>query len=154
MCALGTTMRTAGSRAAFRRVDHDYPLAIARITRAHGARALALVSSIGANNRARTFYLRTKGETEDAIRACAFPSLTIVRPSFIGGERTETRTGESIGLALFRALNPVLPRRYRVVHARRIAAALLDAALRAPPGTHIIESEALHDARFSTAAGG
>lgn len=143
ICALGSTMRSAGSRDAFRRVDHDYPLVIANITRPRGARAFALVSSIGASSRARSFYLRTKGETEDAIRACHFPSLTIVRPSLIDGDRPHKRPLESIGLAVARTLDPLLPRRYRVVHAQGIARALLHAALEAPDGEHIIESDSL-----------
>lgn len=143
ICTLGTTIKKAGSPAAFRRVDHDYPLAIATLARRRGATAFALTSSVGADAAARTFYLRTKGETENALRALAFPSLTLVRPSMIGGERTERRPLEAFALRVFTVLPFLLPRRYRIVAAERIARALLASALSARPGTHIVESEAI-----------
>lgn len=143
ICALGTTIKKAGSPAAFRRVDHDYPLAVATLARRHGAAAFALTSSVGANPSARTFYLRTKGETENALRALGFPSLTLVRPSIIGGARAERRPLEALALRVFTALPLLLPRRYRVVPAERIAHTLLSSALAARPGTHIVESEAI-----------
>ena len=143
VCALGTTMRAAGSREAFRTVDFEYPLAVARFSRQHGARAFALVSSVGAGPRARTYYLRVKAETERALAACGLPSLTIVRPSLLGGERAEPRPMERLALAATRALAPLVPRRYRVVEADRVAAALLEGAIGALPGVHVVESEAL-----------
>lgn len=143
ICTLGTTIKKAGSPAAFRRVDHDYPLAVATLARRHGATAFALTSSVGADAAARTFYLRTKGETESALRALAFPSLTLVRPSMIDGERTERRPLEAFALRVFTALPFLLPCRYRVVAAERIARALLASTLSARPGTHIVESEAI-----------
>jgi uncharacterized protein YbjT (DUF2867 family) len=143
ICTLGTTLKKAGSPAAFRRVDHDYPLAVATLARHHGAAAFALTSSVGADASARTFYLRTKGDTENALRALAFPSLTLVRPSIIGGARTERRPLETLALCVFTALPFLLPRRYRIVPAERIARALLASALAAHPGTHTVESEAI-----------
>lgn len=143
ICTLGTTIKKAGSQPAFRKIDHDYPLAVATLARRQGATAYALTSSVGADAGSRTFYLRTKGEVERALAALLFPSLTIVRPSFIGGERAERRPLEALGLKLFTALGPLLPRRYRIVSADRIARTLLEAALAAPPGTHFIESEAI-----------
>lgn len=143
ICTLGTTIKKAGSPAAFRCVDHDYPLAVATLARRHGAGAFALTSSVGAAASARTFYLRTKGETENALRALAFPSLTFVRPSMIGGERTERRPLEALALRVFTALPFLLPRRYRVVPAERIARSLLASVLSARPGTHTVESEAI-----------
>ncbi len=144
ICTLGTTIRKAGSQAAFRAVDRDYPLAVATLARRHGARAFALTSSVGADPRARSFYLRTKGEAERAVAGVGYPSLTIVRPSVIGGDRTEHRPLEALAVALLRGIGPLVPRRYRVVPAERIARALLEAALAAPPGEHVVESEALH----------
>ena len=143
ICTLGTTIRKAGSQAAFRRVDHDYPLAVAALARRHGAAAFALTSSVGASPDSRTFYLRTKGEIERALAGGGFPSLTIVRPSFIGGDRAERRPMEALGLAVFGGIAWLLPRRYRVVPAERIARTLLAGALAAKPGVHLIESEAI-----------
>jgi uncharacterized protein YbjT (DUF2867 family) len=141
ICTLGTTIKKAGSRAAFLKVDYEYPLAVARCARAQGAGAYALTSSMGANATSRAFYLRTKGETERDLSAYGYPSLTIVRPSLIGGERGERRWAEALGLRVLAALGPVLPRRYRIVPAERIAAGLLAAARAAALGVRIVESE-------------
>lgn len=137
---LGATIAAAGSRAAFRRVDYDYVVAVARLARSHGARAFALTSAIGANPRSRIFYNRVKGEVEAAVEACGYPSLTIVRPGFIGGMRRESRPLEYAAVRFVGALGPLLPRRWRVNPAGNIARALLDAALLAQPGRHIVES--------------
>jgi uncharacterized protein YbjT (DUF2867 family) len=143
ICTLGSTIRKAGSQEAFRRADHDYPLAVARLTRQHGARAFALNSATGADPGSRFFYNRVKGEVEDALREIGFPSLTIVRPALIGGDRSEFRPGEFIAMRLLRLVQQVLPRRYRIVPHERIARALLEAAITAAPGERIIESEAI-----------
>ncbi len=143
ICTLGSTMRKAGSQEAFRRVDHDFPLAVARLSRQHGARAFALNSATGADPGSRFFYNRVKGEVEDALREIGFPSLTIVRPALIGGDRSEFRPAEFIAMRLLRLAQLVLPRRYRVVPHERIARALLEAAITAAPGECIIESEAI-----------
>ena len=142
-CALGTTIRDAGTRKAFRRVDHDYPLAIARHAHAHGATAFVLVLAMGADAGSRIFYSRTKGEVEDALAEVGFASLTLLRPGLLGGDRRQHRSGERVALRLLGALDGVLPQRYRIVPAERVADALLQAALDAPPGRHVIPSEHL-----------
>ncbi|MBB5885866.1 NAD-dependent dehydratase [Xanthomonas sp. LMG 8992] len=143
ICALGTTMRQAGSREAFRRVDHDYPLAIARLLRQHGAAAFALNSALGADPQSWAFYNRVKGELENDLRALGFPSLTLVRPGLIGGERAQRRRGEHAASVVLRALGPLLPRRYRINPAERIAAALVAAALQPRPGVQVIDAAQL-----------
>lgn len=143
ICTLGTTMKLAGTRQLFRRVDHDYPLAVARLALAAGTRAYALNSAAGANAGSRLFYNRVKGELERDLEALGFISLTYVRPGLIGGEREEARAGEGAALCLLRVLGPVLPRRWRINPAPRIAAALLEAALAAAPGVHVVGSEQL-----------
>jgi uncharacterized protein YbjT (DUF2867 family) len=135
-CALGTTIRTAGSQDAFRRVDHDYVLEVARLARVQGARHFLLVSSLGANPASRVFYSRVKGEVEVAVQQLGYPSLTIVRPSLLLGDRAEFRLGE----ALAKPFGILVPRRYRPVHARAVAAAMIGAAVRGWLGTHIVES--------------
>lgn len=137
VCALGTTIKKAGSQERFRRVDHDYPLAAARLGLRQGARHFLLVSALGANARSRIFYSRVKGEVEDAIRALPYRSVTIVRPSLLLGERGEFRLGESIG-KLFAG---IVPGRYRPVHARAVAATLLRAAVEDRAGVRVIESK-------------
>lgn len=143
VCALGTTIRDAGSPRAFRTVDFDHVLSIARLARAHGARAFALNSSLGADPASRNFYLRTKGQIEQALDSCGYPSLSIVRPSLIGGERERPRRWERLGVRLGTALAPLLPRRYRVVPAAAVARALLEGALAAAPGLRVLESDQL-----------
>jgi len=143
ICALGTTMKQAGSREAFRRVDHAYPLAIARLARQHGATAFALNSAFGADPRSRLFYNRVKGELERDLQALGYPSLALVRPGLIGGERAQTRVAERTAAVVLGMLGPLLPRRYRINPAARIAAALVDSALRPRAGCQVIGSERL-----------
>ncbi|HRE08287.1 MAG TPA: NAD(P)H-binding protein [Opitutaceae bacterium] len=143
ICTLGTTRKQAGSEAAFRKVDFDYPLSIARRARQAGAQAYALNSSLGADPRSRVFYSRTKGELEEALRTCGYPSLTFVRPGLLGGQRSEFRLGERIASLVLRLARPIVPRRYRVVPAERVAQALLEAALNPVSGVNILESEQL-----------
>jgi uncharacterized protein YbjT (DUF2867 family) len=135
-CALGTTIRTAGSQEAFRLVDHDYVLEVARMARARGARHFLLVSSLGANPRSRVFYSRVKGEVEAALQELGYPSITIVRPSLLLGNRAELRLGET----LMKQLGVLMPRKYRPVHASAVAACMLASAADPPFGVRIIES--------------
>lgn len=143
ICTLGTTMRVAGSREAFRRVDHDYPLATAALARRHGAQAFALTSAMGADAQSRFFYNRVKGELEAALQAQGWPSLTLVRPGLIGGDRAEARPAERAAAIVLGALGPVLPKRWRISPAARIADALVDHVLAAAPGCSIVEAGAL-----------
>lgn len=143
ICTLGTTMRSAGSQDAFRRVDHDYPLAMARLAHRHGTPCHVLTSALGADAGARFFYNRVKGELERDLAALGFASLTHVRPGLIGGQRQERRLGERVSGVVLGLLGPVLPRRWRINPAPRIAHALIEAALQARPGVHIVSSDQL-----------
>jgi uncharacterized protein YbjT (DUF2867 family) len=136
VCALGTTIKKAGSREAFRRVDYDYPLAIARLALAAGARHFLLVSSLGADASSSVFYSRVKGRLEQAVMALGYPSVTIVRPSLLLGEREEFRLGEEI----MKRLGWLAPGKYRPVKARDVARALIAAAREDRPGCRVIES--------------
>ena len=130
-CALGTTIKTAGSRAAFRRVDFGYVVAFARAARAAGARRFMLVSAIGASARSRIFYLRVKGETEEAVAALGYPALHIFRPGLLLGQRAESRPREALGMALAPFLNPLMlgpAKAYRGIPADTVAAAMIIAA--------------------------
>ncbi|MBO1908405.1 NAD-dependent dehydratase [Microvirga sp. 3-52] len=143
VCTLGTTMRTAGSRQAFRKVDHDYPLAIASLARDHGTPTFTLNSAMGADPSSRFFYNRVKGELERDLAGLGFRSLTLVRPGLIGGERDETRPAEQVATILLRLLHPVLPRGWRINPAGKIAQALVTAAVTGRPGVHVITSAEL-----------
>ena len=98
---------------------------------------------MGADPRSPFFYNRTKGELERDLAGLGFPSLTFVRPGLIGGERGEKRIGERLATLALRVLGPALPRAWRINPAPRIATALVEAALQAPPGTHVVGSAAL-----------
>ena len=142
LCALGTTLRQTKSRGGFYRVDHNYVLAAAGLTRQAGTPAFGFVSSLGADPLSRLFYLKVKGETERDLSTLGFASLTIARPSLlIGGPRSSARPLEGFGLFLGKHLASLLPRRYRAVSTLQVARALLVACLDAPAGLHIIESE-------------
>lgn len=141
-CALGTTMRQAGTAAAFRLVDFEYPLALARAARIRGARHFLLVSALGAGPGSRGFYNRVKGEVEAAITALGFTSVTIARPSLLLGRRTPPRLGEQLG----KLLGVLAPPRWKPVPAVRVARALVDAAKRDAPGVHILENRDLRAA--------
>ncbi|UHQ23035.1 NAD(P)H-binding protein [Lysobacter sp. 5GHs7-4] len=143
ICTLGTTIRVAGSQPAFRRVDHDYPLAVARLAREHGVPTYALNSALGADPDSRLFYNRVKGELERDLGELGFRSLTLVRPGLIGGQRDEHRFGERVATVGLGLLAPLLPRRWRINPAERIAQALLDATIDAVPGRHVVGSERL-----------
>lgn len=135
-CALGTTIRKAGSQAKFRQVDLEYPLALARVALARGAGHFAIVSAMGASRTSPFFYSRVKGEVEAGLRAMTWPSLAIFRPSFIAGERSESRPLERLGGCVLR----IAPAGWRPVAAGDIAAAMIATALRSPRGVTVVES--------------
>lgn len=144
-CALGTTIKKAGSQEAFRAVDHDAVLAFAHAARKAGARCFVVVTALGADPRSRIFYNRVKGEAEASLQGVGFESLVIVRPSLLLGERAEHRRGEHAAIVLSKALGPLLrPFASRPIEARTIARAMLHLAREAPPGARVVPSGELH----------
>lgn len=144
-CALGTTIKQAGSQDAFRRVDFEYPLAAAKLGVEHGARHFLLVSALGASAQSRIFYNRVKGQLEDALRTLPYRSVTIVRPSLLLGERSEFRLGEAIA----KRIGWLAPGKYRPVTAKLVAEALVSAARDDVPGMRIIESNEISRAAIA-----
>lgn len=142
ICCLGTTLKKAGSKAAFYAVDHDLVLACARQAREAGARTFVLNSSLGADPSSRSFYLRTKGQVEADLETLGFERLVKIRPSLIDAERPEARPAEKLGLMASRVLKPVIPGRYRPVTAQAIAGTLL-AQARGEKGIVTVESDAI-----------
>ena len=121
---LGTTIKTAGSKENFRKVDIDYCLSIARKAKESGAETLSLISSIGANSSSKNFYLRTKGELEESIQRIGFSTVNIFRPSFLVGERSEKRLAEKIAINLAKIMDLFLigtASKYRSVKAESLA---------------------------------
>lgn len=145
-CCIGTTIRKAGSQASFRKVDYDIPVRCARIAREQGIQQFLLMSSIGANTNTKNFYLRTKGEAEQAILSIGIPAVHIFRPSILLGPRKEFRLGESIGQILIQVFYFLLQgswRKYRAIKASTVAQAMINAAGKQEQGPHIYESDAI-----------
>nr|MCU0330172.1 oxidoreductase [Candidatus Kapabacteria bacterium] len=143
ICALGTTIKKAGSREEFQRIDHDLPEMVFRMCRAAGAHHAMLVSSMGVSPTSTVFYAKVKAALEASVVALGFPQVTIVRPSLLLGDRKEFRLGERLGAFFMRSLSAIVPRRYRAVESNRVAAYLAAKVNAADQGIHIAENEAL-----------
>lgn len=149
-CALGTTLKKAGSREAFVALDRDLVVNTAHWARDLGVRTCLFVSSLGADPQSRQLYLRTKGEAEQELIALGFDRLVLMRPSLLLGNRDEFRLGERLGAALGTALKPVLAGpllKYRPVPADQVAAAMVAAASGPGPAIDIWESERISQHR-------
>lgn len=140
-CALGTTIKIAGSQAQFRHVDFDYVVGFARAAKAAGAKRFQLVSAIGASAGSTIFYSRVKGEAEDAIAALGFAALNIFRPGMLLGARAEPRPLEGIVGAMTPLLNPLMiggAAVYRSIRGETVADAMVAAALRGDDGRRVL----------------
>jgi uncharacterized protein YbjT (DUF2867 family) len=155
-CCLGTTMKKAGSQAAFRKVDLEIPVAVGREARAAGARQYLIVTAVGADATSGIFYNRVKGEAEAALAALGFPGgLKVFRPSMLLGDRAERRPLERAGVALFAATRPLFAgglTKYRAIDASAVARAMVKAATAAPEngdasGTRSIESVTVYEGK-------
>ena len=142
-CCLGTTIAVAGSREAFRAVDYDYPLAVARGALARGAQQFLLVSAMGADAHSPVFYSQVKGELEAAAAALGFHAVIALRPSLLAGVRAEFRFAERVALMALRPARWLVPRKYRPVAALAVARAMADFAKRGLAGFHIVPSDAI-----------
>jgi uncharacterized protein YbjT (DUF2867 family) len=143
-CALGTTIKVAGSEDAFRRVDFEYPRMFAERAAAAGQARFMLVSSVGASAQSSTFYLRVKGELEESIRAMRLQEVHIFRPSFLIGDRTEKRSGEAIGTGLSGAFGFLMRgplRKYHPIPAATVAVAMVSAASTNPREDWLADQE-------------
>lgn len=138
-CCLGTTLKQAGSEAAFRAVDHDLVLAFARRARELRARHLLVISAVGADPKASVFYSRVKGELEEALRAQDWPQLTLARPSLLLGPRDEPRLGERLAAPF----SKLLPGKYQGIEVAVLARALWRLALEESTGIRVVESDEL-----------
>ncbi len=145
-CCLGTTIKQAGSREAFRRVDHDVVVGLARAGLRSGATQFLLVSAIGADPASRVFYSRVKGEAEAAVRQLPYRGVQIFRPSLLLGERAEFRFGERVAMLAAPVVPLFLPgpfRRFRPIRAATVARAMVRVAQEAPRGPNVFEFDAM-----------
>jgi uncharacterized protein YbjT (DUF2867 family) len=150
ICCLGTTLKVAGSRQAFRRVDFDYIVNFARAAKKAGVKRFVLLSSAGASPNARVYYSRVKGETESALKDLGFERLVIARPSLLLGDRERlgqpTRPIESAAQGFLKPLVAIIPIAFRPIRAEVVARALINFADEAGQGTLIAESARLFQA--------
>lgn len=139
-CCLGTTLKKAGSRAAFEQVDYHLVLQLARLALAAGAQQMLVVSAAGSSLKALSFYSRVKARMEAAVQALGFTSLHILRPSILIAERSESRPGERLAILAAPLLNPLLMGKlsiYRAISVAEVASAMITLALRNSAGTQI-----------------
>jgi uncharacterized protein YbjT (DUF2867 family) len=140
-CCLGTTIKAAGSKENFEKVDHDAVIAFAKIAKAHNATSFTFVSAMGANANSMFFYNWVKGRTEDDVKALGLRSLIIFKPALLVGPRAEFRLGERLATVTLVALSPLLPTRIQkslITKAETLAMRMLAAGKAAPPGIHVI----------------
>lgn len=142
-CCLGTTMKQAGSKAAFRKVDFDYPLQLAKILNQNGARQFLLVSALGANKNSKIFYNQVKGEVEEAITSIGFKGLHIFRPSLLLGPRKEQRSGEDAAKVFYKIFGFLIPKKYQGLESIKVARAMQVLATEDLSGKFIYESDEL-----------
>jgi uncharacterized protein YbjT (DUF2867 family) len=138
--ALGTTIRAAGSQAGFAAIDHDLVVSFARAAREAEAGQFLMVSSVGASAQSRNFYLSTKGRAEDAVRALSFDRVDIMRPGLLRGDRTESRPGERVAIAVSPLTDLLTPRafdQYRSIAASDVAGAMAQLCGAGEPGVFV-----------------
>ncbi|MGZ5245408.1 MAG: oxidoreductase [Bacteroidia bacterium] len=141
-CCVGTTIKKAGSKEAFRAVDYHIPIEAAKYASAQGVKQYLLVSSLGANAKSTFFYMRTKGELEEDLKKHPFRAIHIFHPSMLLGPRKENRFGEKIGQIFMKLVEPLLInglRKYKAIHAETVAKAMIKVALDGKEGiyTHV-----------------
>ncbi len=141
-CCLGTTMKKAGSKEAFRKVDYEYPMTLARLAREQGATQFSIVTAMGADVHSMFFYNRVKGEVERDLATLHYPTLLIYRPSLLLGNRSESRLGERIGERFMKAFNPLIPANYKAVDSGQVAEVMCKKAQQGLTGLHVFESSA------------
>lgn len=142
-CCLGTTIKKVKTKEKFRKVDFDYPLELARLTKAKGAEQYLLISALGADKKSNIFYNQVKGEVEEAISEIIFKSYHIFRPSLLMGDRKESRSGEEAGKVFFKYLGFLVPKKYRGIDSSKVARAMYAIARQRLQGLHIHESKIL-----------
>jgi len=142
-CCLGTTIKQAKSKEAFRKVDFDYPLELAKILKANGAKQFLLVSALGSNKNSGIFYNRVKGEVEEAIAAVGYDSFHIFKPSLLVGPRKEQRSGEDAAKLFYKIFGFLIPKKYKEIESIKVARAMIALAKTNKQGLQIHESDFL-----------
>ena len=147
-CCLGTTMKKAGSKENFYKVDFAYPLELAKVAEKNGSDQFNIITASGANAESMFYYNRVKGDIEKAIAKLSIPAINIFRPSLLLGDREEKRAGEKIGAAISKVLNPMLVgrfRKYRSIKGNVVAKAMFNVNQKHLEGIHIYESNRIQE---------
>ncbi|MCF8367486.1 MAG: oxidoreductase [Bacteroidales bacterium] len=147
-CTLGTTIKKAGTKDNFRKVDFDYVLELGKKAREWKVEKFLIVSALGSNSRSAIFYNRIKGEVENALKEIGLPQLFIFRPSLLMGKRKEHRAGEKTAIAVYKIINPLFIgklRKYKGIQADRVARAMVQTALKNKEQFKILESNELQN---------
>ncbi|RAV99414.1 NAD-dependent epimerase/dehydratase family protein [Pseudochryseolinea flava] len=142
-CCLGTTMAKAGSKEQFYQVDFYYPLLLAKLCKAEGAKQYLLVSALGADKKSSIYYNQVKGEIEEAIEDVGFPTVHVFRPSLLLGSRDEKRAGEDSAKFIYKYFGFLIPKRFKAIESAKVARAMLSFASKEQPGLFIHESKDL-----------
>ncbi len=147
-CTLGTTIKKAGTRENFRKVDHDYVVELGRLAKDWEAEKFLVVTALGANPGSAIFYNRVKGETERDLANTGLSQLHIFRPSLLMGDRKEHRAGEKSAIAVYKVINPLFVgklRKYKGIQAEKVAGAMISVALQRNDKIRIYESNEIQD---------
>jgi len=139
-CTLGTTMKKAGSRENFKKVDYEYVVAFARLGKRIGASKFLVISSMGANPKSMVFYNSIKGKTEEALINIGFKQLVILRPSLLLGKRSEKRFAERLSGFIMKYLNFLIPDNYKAIRAEKVAGFMLKMALKSTGTVSLVKS--------------
>lgn len=144
-CCLGTTMKKAGSKEAFYKVDYTYPYEIAKMGLTNGAARFAIITAMGADAKSMFYYNRVKGDIEEALKQLGYETLLIFRPSLLVGHRPESRLGEKIGERLTAFFKFLIPAKYRAIEAKKVAKAMVAITSSNVKGTLIYESDVMQE---------
>ncbi|MCX8490161.1 MAG: NAD(P)H-binding protein [Cyclobacteriaceae bacterium] len=144
-CCLGTTMRLAKTKEAFRAVDYDAPLALGRVAKQNGATQYLIVSALGSNKNSSIFYNKVKGEVEEAIDQIGFKSFHVLQPSLLTGSRKEQRTGEGAAQTFYKIFDFFIPKKYAAIESIKVARALLAFAKQGQLGKRVHSSAEMQD---------
>jgi uncharacterized protein YbjT (DUF2867 family) len=138
--ALGTTIKKAGSQERQYTIDYTYQFETAKAAAENGVKNYSLVSSAGADHQSKVFYSRLKGELDTDVKDLPFEVITIMRPSILAGERSESRPGESIGKFFMKFLTKIPGlKKYRPISGQTVAQGMINSLQKCPPGYHIFE---------------
>ena len=147
-CTIGTTIKKAGSKKAFKKVDFEYPRQFAAFALQNRVKQFLIISSLGADANSGNFYLKTKGEIQDFLKDCNFERVAVLQPSLLLGNRTEFRFGEKLGAFFMKTLSFLFLgnlKKYKPIEGKTVAKALLKIAQKNNTGFKIYESDVIQE---------